>query len=109
MSERPRDAAPWLVPTCGGVAFLAPFVVAMLHLGVGPTWRGDLPLLRGLAWLPAGALGRAWPLLVQGSYFLPLGSIPFRAGVVAALVLGCAGVAVFRISRELLTANADMP
>ena len=64
---------------------------------------------RGLAWLPAGALGRVWPLLVQGSYLLPLGSIPFRAGVVSALVLGCAGVAVFHIARELLSANADMP
>ena len=81
----------WFDRACGGSACLVPFGLALAHVASASVWRDDLALLRGLAWVGNGRSGGLSTLLVQASFFLPLGSLYFRANLFAALALGASG------------------
>jgi hypothetical protein len=109
MSSAFRPPAPWFERICAAAAFFVPFEVALLHVGSSSAWRDDLPLLRGLAWVGNGRSSGLWCVLVQASFFLPLGSLYFRASAAAALALGASGLAIFFLTKDILAANADAP
>ena len=102
-------AATWFERACGIIAFVLPFGVSLAHLASGPVWRDDSALLRGLAWVGNRPSGGVSALLVQASFFLPVGSIYFRVALGSALVLGAAGYAIFALAHRILRESADTP
>jgi hypothetical protein len=106
MGEPPRS---WFERACGGAAFLVPFGVALAHVGSSSAWRDDLPLLRGLAWVGNDRTGGLSAILVQTSFLVPFGSVYFRAGLAAALVLAASGFVLFLLTRRVLDEGADTP
>jgi hypothetical protein len=99
----------WFERACRAASFFVPFAVALVHVASSPVWRDDLPLLRGLAWVGSGRTGGVSAIVVQASFFVPLGSLYFRAGLASAVVLGLAGLAIFAATREALREGADTP
>jgi hypothetical protein len=99
----------WFERACRTAAFFVPFGVALAHVASSPVWRDDLALLRGLAWVGNGRTGGVSAIVVQASFFVPLGSLYFRAGLAMAVVLGLAGLAIFSTTRALLERGADTP
>jgi hypothetical protein len=91
------------------IAAFVPFVVALLHVGSSPAWRDDLPILRGLSGMGAARQGFFWPLLVQASQLVPLGSLPFRASLISASVLGACGYVIFLVTSEILETGMHAP
>ena len=99
----------WTSRLGAAISFAAPFAVALGHVGTAPAWRDDLVLLRGMAWLLLGRTGNVSALLTQAALFVPLGSVHFRLGVMAAAVLGAAGFVVYTLVRQILVRLADAP
>lgn len=104
-----RAHTPWFDRACGGAAFFVPFVLALSHVASTSVWRDDLAILRGLEWVGNGRTGGISALLVQASFFVPLGSLYFRASLFAALVLGASGLALFVLARRILRLSTDTP
>src|SRR5438552_535302 len=105
-----RDGSPtWFERACGAAAFFVPFGVALAHVSSAAMWRGDAALLRGLAWTGNGRSGALSAILVQASFFVPLGSIAFRASLGAALALAASGFALYALARKTLAEGADTP
>jgi hypothetical protein len=105
-----RDASPtWFERACAAAAFFVPFAVALMHVASSPVWRDDAALLRGLAWVENGRSGALSAILVQAAFFVPLGSIHFRAGLGATLALAASGLAIYRLARATLDDNAETP
>src|SRR5882724_1743062 len=94
---------------CAAAAFFVPFAVALLHVASASVWRDDATMLRGLAWAGGARSGGLSALLVEASYFLPTGSVHFRASLFSALALGGAGYGLFVVARRILARNADTP
>src|SRR6266851_273015 len=91
------------------IASVVPFVVALLHAGSSSAWRDDLPILRGLSGMGAGRQGFLWPLLAQASHMLPIGNLHFRGALMAAIVLGACGLAIFLVTSEILDTGQATP
>src|SRR4051812_24641163 len=91
------------------VSFAVPFAVALAHLGSASQWRGDLALLRGLAWVGISGQGTLSALFIRFVALLPLGSTTFRAAVTSAAALGAMGAATYLVARRLLEANVRTP
>src|SRR5438105_6480651 len=106
MNERPPS---WYERACAIAAFFVPFGVALAHVASAPLWRDDVALLRGWAWVASGRSGGLSAILAQGSFFIPIGSLHFRAGLAAALVLATSGLALYRVTRGILGDGADTP
>jgi len=103
------DPPTWFERACSAAALLVPFGLALTRVAGSSVWRDDLALLRGLAWVGNGRTGGLSALLVQASFFVPIGSVYFRAGLGAALVLAAAGLAIFHLARGLLDEIATTP
>jgi hypothetical protein len=90
----------------GGVAALAsalvPFGLAVALCSGAPQWRADTALVRGLGLAIAPGAGAVSSLLLQGARLLPLGPLPFRASLLAALALGLVGFLLFSLTRRVL-------
>jgi hypothetical protein len=104
-----REHTSWFDRACGGAAFFIPFVLALSHVASTSVWRDDLAILRGLKWVGNGRTGGISALLVQASFFVPLGSLYFRASLFSALALGASGLALFVLARHILRLSADAP
>jgi hypothetical protein len=103
------DLPTWFERACGGAAFVVPFAVALAHVGSASVWRDDLALLRGVAWVGHDRTGGLSAILTQASFWVPLGSVTFRAGFAAALALAAAGYLIFLVARGVLHDGADTP
>ncbi|HKQ70698.1 MAG TPA: hypothetical protein VJT73_15235 [Polyangiaceae bacterium] len=107
MSDAPRRGS--FAQAALALAFLVPFAVTLGHVGPSSVWRDDLALLRGIAWVENGRSGALSAVLVQASFFLSLGTLPFRAGVATSLVVGSVGLALYALTRDLLEKNVQTP
>jgi hypothetical protein len=83
--------------------------LALAHVASTSVWRDDLAVLRGLAWIGNGRSGGLSMLLVQASFLVPIGSLYFRASLLAALALGASGLAIFVLVRRILRLSAEAP
>jgi hypothetical protein len=83
--------------------------VALANAGSTSVWRDDLLVVRGIGCTAYGNGGGVWALFAEASRLVPLGSLHFRLALVAALVLGAAGFAVYRLARETLGRHTDAP
>src|SRR4051794_5554692 len=92
----------WFERGCVTAVTVIPFLLGIAHLASTSVWRDDLPLLRGLAWVGGSGSGGLGAMLVEISFFLPLGSLHFRAGLCFAGVLAASSYLVFRFARALL-------
>jgi hypothetical protein len=99
----------WFEKGCVAAVVVVPFLVALVHLASASVWRDDLPLLRGLAWVGSGRSGGLGAMLVQASFFVPLGSVHFRAGLCFAAVLAASSFVIFRVTRVVLERAAHTP
>lgn len=79
-------------------AFLVPFAAATMHLGTSPLWRDDVAVTRAFGgYVSPGALATS-TLAHQVARLLPVGPPLFRLGVVSALALGLASLALYRLA-----------
>jgi hypothetical protein len=99
----------WINPACAASAFLIPFWIAVAHTGSTPHWRDDLPVIRGLGWAATGWDGAVSTVLIQIAVLLPIGSVTFRAALVAAMASGACGMAVYALCRGLVNRSAVAP
>src|SRR5205814_7538929 len=113
ISERSETTAGavfcWFERGCVTAVTVIPFLLGVAHLASTSVWRDDLPLLRGLAWVGASGSGGLSAMLVEASFFLPLGSVHFRAGLCFPGVLAASSYVVFRFARALLDRAAPTP
>jgi hypothetical protein len=91
------------------ISFVAPFAVVIGHAATGSVWRDDLVVLRGLGWVGLGRTGAVSALFAQAAFYVPLGSVHFRLALMAAVVLGAAGCAVYAFTRDVLARQAESP
>jgi hypothetical protein len=85
------------------IAFLVPWIFALLNTCGTGTWADDLSIARTFAESPLGFEGLVSAALSGLASFVPLGTALTRAGSLAALSLGASGFLLFRLSERLLT------
>ncbi len=101
MSESPRA----FERACAWLSIAIPLVVTIARSETSGDFRGDLPLVTGLGFLPLGMEG--WPSLVlhQASSFIPLGGRAERAAWVGAFAAAVASRVLFGLARRALAAS----
>lgn len=104
-----KDESPWVGHLSLAFAVLLPLGLASSRVDASPVWREDLPLVRGLGLLGTVGEGGVSALLVQLATLLPIGSLPFRAAMVSAFALGACSLAVYELTKKLLSTNLPTP
>ncbi|HHH28723.1 MAG TPA: hypothetical protein ENK57_10320 [Polyangiaceae bacterium] len=101
-AETPQTAPAWYERGLLWLVATLPVAITIWRLSGGAQWRGDLPAVRDQGLVAIHFGGTVSTAAVQLLGLLPLGSMPFRAALAAALALGVAAVLVHRIARTLL-------
>ncbi|MCS6900424.1 MAG: hypothetical protein RMJ98_12245 [Myxococcales bacterium] len=78
-------------------------------VSIGPQWRDDATVVRGLGVAVAPGAGAVSVLLLWGARLLPLGNVAFRASLVAALALAGVGFLLFSLAHQALDQTRASP
>ncbi len=86
-------------------AIVLPTIMALGRVSVAPTWRSDLPVLRGLGLVPVGGPSTLSAIAMQLAGLMPLGPLSFRMAVASALALSACAWLIHSLARRVLDAH----
>ena len=101
----PAPVAPWSERVARLVVTALPAGAALVRLAHQPTWREDVAILRDVALVGVGPGGGVSTALAQVAGALPLGTLSFRAALVAVVALAAASRLGFALALRLLRAG----
>lgn len=99
---------PWARVACWLATGLT-LVICAHHTGGSSRWHDDLGLIRTLGAWPIGGQGTCSAMLAQLTRLLPVGTLAYRAALVANLGAAWAAAALFELIYAQLARNAGTP
>ncbi len=94
---------------CGWLAFAIPLVTTIARAETSGDFRGDLPLVTGLGFLPLGMEGWLGIVAAQAASLIPLGGRAQRVAWIGSVAAAVASRLLFDLARRALGAGERPP